>query len=141
MGADFTYSLCHRAVDKDTALRRILEMTDNHLRQVMIDMGDDFDYDDYDTDDDIATDTTVTAEMLAAYRDTLVMDLECVYGGYRDTAILLIGGETYILTGGMSWGDEPTDSYRSLWRIAESMVTATEGEWRKSIILNETAGK
>lgn len=129
MGADFTYSLCHRAVDKDTALRRITEMTDNHLRQVMIDLDDYYDYD-----------GMTASEQLAAYRDTLVMDLGAVYGDYRDTATLIIGGETYVLTGGMSWGDEPTDSYRSIWRIDAAQVTAPEGEWCKEILDSEKVG-
>lgn len=122
MGADFTYALCPREVDKDTALRRILEMTDNQIRQVMIDLGDDYDFDDTDLKD------------VQLYRDTLVMDLECVYGGYRDTATLVLDGKFYVLTGGMSWGEEPTDSYRSIWRIDAAQVTAPEGEWCKAVL-------
>ena len=36
------------------------------------------------------------------------------FGGSRDVGELHLGGASYYLTGGMSWGDSPTDTYDEL---------------------------
>lgn len=44
-------------------------------------------------------------------RETLHYALAELLGGRRDVACLLFGGRPYWLTGGMSWGDTPTDAF------------------------------
>lgn len=45
---------------------------------------------------------------IAAYDEVFMSD------GSRDVVDLCIGGRWYIFSGGMSWGDTPTDSYDSV---------------------------
>ncbi|MBN9605007.1 MAG: hypothetical protein J0G30_00135 [Actinomycetales bacterium] len=58
----------------------------------------------------------------AAARDQLVQDvraalhaaLEAVVGYRRDVAEMQFGGRYYWITGGMSWGDTPTEAYEAI---------------------------
>lgn len=34
--------------------------------------------------------------------------------GSRDTAIVRFGNDRFLVTGGMTWGDDPTDAYRDV---------------------------
>jgi hypothetical protein len=51
--------------------------------------------------------------------------LDHLFSGHynRDTAERLIRGTWFIFSGGMSWGDEPTDSYHYIALIDDSGVT------------------
>ena len=119
MGADFTYSLCPKEVDKETAINRVMSLTDAELLQIAENCGEEY----------LLEEDNSTA--LSDYRDIIIADLYAVYGDTRDTAELRVEGKTFVLTGGMSWGDEPTDSYCSLLRLSESYVTDTEETWVK----------
>jgi len=45
-------------------------------------------------------------------------------GGYnREIGHLHLGGISYLITGGMSWGDDPTDSFNILFVLEELDVT------------------
>lgn len=37
-----------------------------------------------------------------------------IFGPRRDTTTITIAGRDYLITGGMTWGDEPTDSFRGI---------------------------
>lgn len=119
MGADFTYIICPKETDKETATKRIMSLTEKQLIEIAENCGDENLIDENDK------------QSFSMFRDTLLVDLDCVYEYYRDTAILKLDNKTYIITGGLSWGDEPTDSYRPLWRISESFVTDTEENWNR----------
>jgi hypothetical protein len=44
----------------------------------------------------------------------------------RDFAVLTFDGKAHYITGGMSWGDSPTDSFDFIWLLGESQVTDDE---------------
>ena len=52
-----------------------------------------------------------TPELAEKMRKRIADAVDVVYGDRRDTAWLKIDGDrTFAFTGGMSWGDEPTDA-------------------------------
>lgn len=51
-------------------------------------------------------------EVKQFYRDTIDKFFKCL--DYRDVTTIEHKGETLILSGGMSWGDYPTESYDTL---------------------------
>lgn len=54
------------------------------------------------------------AELVQDLREALHSALDELAGWRRDVAELEFGGRPYWLTGGMSWGDTPTDAYESI---------------------------
>ncbi len=64
------------------------------------------------------------AEFLDTLKDYVLQYEQC--DDSRDTGTLFIRGCWFILSGGMTWGDEPTDSYRVL-----GAVNAIPGVWAK----------
>ena len=49
--------------------------------------------------------------------DSLDEYINCDFGSSREVGTLGIRGVTYLVTGGMSWGDEPTEAYGHLCRL------------------------
>jgi len=67
------------------------------------------------------------------YDEALAKAIEClkeVYGYYehgsRDTAVLTLDGKRWLITGGMSWGDDPTDAFRPIALMEDLGVTSDE---------------
>lgn len=115
MGADFNYALCAKITDRETAEKRILSLSNERILEISSDLCDDNDI--YDMEESVAAVT---------YRGRLLSDLDYVYGDRRDVGALILDGKNYVLTGGMSWGDDPTEAYWPLARIAETAATDTE---------------
>jgi hypothetical protein len=65
---------------------------------------------------------TREAQRLREARDfivqELVSDLDVFFEWRRDTVVLTFGHKKYVFSGGMSWGDEPTEAGPALNRIA-----------------------
>jgi len=113
MGADFTFAICNIPVDTNNTMilsgdnlkravtERFLKISreDNLFLTTLEDCGVLYSEDDEDVESIIADKANEVADFLSNY------------GLLRDVADLHLEGKHYFITGGMSWGDEPTDSY------------------------------
>jgi hypothetical protein len=108
MGADMTVAICAWHVDRHVAEARIRTLS-NDVIGAAYNYGEEIDYDD-DTD----------------YVAKAISDLDWVYEERRATCIFHIDGKDYVVSGGYSWGDDPTDAYHPLNVISEIGVTELE---------------
>ena len=109
MGADFIFALCRLEVDKDTAMTRLNLLTPKDIARLW---DDDLDQDERD------------------YKEEAENAIETVFASRRDTGELHIKGSIYAITGGMSWGDDPTDSFADICKVDMLGVTLPEIEWQ-----------
>ena len=105
MGADMTIGICARHVDYHVAEARLKTLS-NAVIGAAYNYGDEIDDDDQ-----------------ADYLAQAIYDLELVYSDSREITMLRIEGKDYVISGGMSWGDYPTDACRPLDVISELGVT------------------
>jgi hypothetical protein len=73
-------------------------------------------------------------ELPSEHGERLLSDLELVEvalsGQRRDTWTGEIGGKTVLLSGGLSWGDVPTEAFEALNRLSLAGVTSAMGfDW------------
>lgn len=61
-------------------------------------------------------DEPINVEMYQAYLHSLVEDLRRCYGG-RDSTVIMVGGHFVFITGGMTWGDSPGDTFDVLVKL------------------------
>jgi hypothetical protein len=61
-------------------------------------------------------------EVLEYVQDRLRVAVEGVRGPRRDITVLEFGGETIWLTGGLSWGDDPTEMFMPLIYLEASGI-------------------
>lgn len=108
MGADMALGICARHVDRHVAEARIRTLS-NTVIGAAYNYGEDIEGDD-NTD----------------YVARAIEDLAWVYEWRRATQIIRIEGKDYVVSGGMSWGDAPTDAYEPLNVICELGVTELE---------------
>jgi hypothetical protein len=117
MGADFCYMLLPYA-----------ELTDARERELLDSVTDeDFDEDDcYDRDDFVSA----VAEYPALWGDREVAEIE------------IKGDLLCMITGGMTWGDVPTDAYETM-RVLDSVTGVWEclERWQRADVENEAAAK
>jgi hypothetical protein len=95
MGADMALGICARHVDRHVAEARIRTLS-NAVIGAAYNYGEDIEDDDTD------------------YVARAIEDLAWVYEDRRATQIIRIDGKDYVVSGGMSWGDAPTDAYDPL---------------------------
>ncbi len=105
MGADMALSVCARHVDYHVAEARLKTLS-NAVIGAAYNYGDEIDDDDQ-----------------ADYLAQAIYDLELLYSDSREITVLRIEGKDYVCSGGMSWGDYPTDACRPLDVISELGVT------------------
>ena len=105
MGADMTIGICAKHVDYHVAEARLKTLS-NAVIGAAYNYGDEIDDDDQ-----------------ADYLAQAIYDLELVYSDSREIVTLRIEGKDYVISGGMSWGDYPTDACRPLDVISELGVT------------------
>lgn len=110
MGADFCLTYVQvDCEDRDELNRRIDAMTIGQLRWLA-----ELTYDDYRDDFEMAE--NMRARLRAAVEEVL-------FQPRRDVAMLILGNVTYHMTGGMSWGDDPTEAYQYVLLLGESGIT------------------
>lgn len=98
MGADMMLAVCEVPNDIDAARRRIPELSDRVIR-----LAHDYQWgEEADAIDD---------EMRAAVTEVLNQALDSIEEGWRDQTWIHIQNRNYVSTGGLSWGDPPSDSY------------------------------
>jgi hypothetical protein len=108
MGADMTIAICARNVERHVAEARLRTLSNAVI-------GSAYEYG-FDIDDDDTTDYVARA----------IEDLAWVYEDRRATTLFFINDQEYVLSGGYSWGDHPTDAYHPLNVISELGVTELE---------------
>lgn len=64
----------------------------------------------------------LTIDGYQTYLYDLVDSLRSCWGG-RDNTVILLGNRFVFITGGMSWGDSPTDTFNILTRLQAAGIT------------------
>lgn len=114
MGADFTYALVDMSIDKPTLVQFVKDMDYRTLvsfhEQCYVFLSV--------SDEDIEDDN----EWVTQVKDTLIGSIDAVFdsGSCREVGHLFVNKNHYLITGGMSWGDPPTDIYPD-FDIVESL--------------------
>ncbi len=107
MGADLMVAICEMKVSQDEAIKRASKLVDDNLAGVVETLAD------WGTGPWAGTESELpTKDEVLEY---LRGEIEVVYSymSRRDCVPLHIDGKVYALTGGMSWGDTPTEAYDS----------------------------
>lgn len=71
---------------------------------------------------DTAYDEAVRAAGLAYVRGCVDVVLDAYRHGYRDTTMFRIDGKWYMFSGGMSWGDDPCESWESVGVVGGAAI-------------------
>jgi hypothetical protein len=111
MGADFTYAICKIPVDTNNTMILSGDNLKRAVKQRFLKLS---------VEEDLFTRTLEDcgvyaddAERVNSLADEIA-DFLANYGVLRDVSDLHLDGKHYFITGGMSWGDEPTDSYPTI---------------------------
>ena len=104
MGADFTYAAANITRPQAEWVVEIhrLDSVDDIVR-FLAPTGMDWLFDHFESIDEL--------------KATLMEDIDIAYGYSRETSRFHHKDETFVITGGMSWGDNPTDVYDSIERF------------------------
>jgi len=113
MGADLILAVAPVERDFGEALKRIDTMTEVELNEVA-ELRYGFPLED---DADGMTTEDVREEIRLAFRAIADDDWR------RDVVTLTFGDDSYYVTGGMSWGDSPTEAFGMIELIAASRIT------------------
>ncbi len=74
----------------------------------------------------------IAADDKTDYVAKAISDLDWIYNGSRQVTYLNIDGIEYAATGGLSWGDDPTDAYTPLSVISVLAVCDSDEEWQQT---------
>ena len=104
MGADLIVAICEMKLTKDEAIKKANKLADEELVG-LIQTLDEWGFGPY-----VGTEEVPEKDEIVEY---LHDQIEIVYSYMqrRDCVPLYIDGKTFALTGGMSYGDTPTDAY------------------------------
>jgi hypothetical protein len=104
MGADFIGTFIKApTVSKEEAFIALAAMSNRHLDELFTDVsGHDADPENPEAEEG----REFFTDMLRSFYD------EIVNYNNREVGVWLIGDQPYLVTGGMSWGDEPTEAYK-----------------------------
>lgn len=134
MGADMLIAICrapHSVKDKRLTgsneilqeikrrVDKIVPDDDNLERWADPDSFDDWDWDNYHDSDD---DDERRDEQVAAYHYRLHMAARALLAHSREVTTIEIDRKYYLASGGMSWGDPPTDAYDSIALVDEAGI-------------------
>jgi hypothetical protein len=117
MGAEFIGTFIKMpSVSKEDAFDALSKMSDKQLDELFIQVNG------YEPDPEDDPSRVFFKEVLALfYNETVVR---------RDVGEWLIDGQAYLVTGGMTWGDDPTDSYAVIEAVAALNITNTPEDSR-----------
>lgn len=112
MGADLILTACELPIplDADLLRSRVAELDDERLAYV------------YDMVLGERVDDEREDDWQNAVRELILQGIECAVGSLRDCTIIEVHGIRILITGGMTWGDTPTDSYDAVSALAASGV-------------------
>ncbi len=109
MGADFIFAIAPICENPDEAKKRINQLSHEALTEVAeVSYGESPEQDD--------------AEGWQQVRDLISEGIDVVNTAVgRDIGLIVIDKPgTYVITGGMTWGDDPTDACRPIWALQVS---------------------
>lgn len=113
MGADLI--LCYAEVPKpftDDTVGALRALAANPPKIVFDTVVENCGLENEDNEEDLKDDVT---DKLRAAVDTVFVEYYHQEGMHREMNTLEIRGREYIFTGGMSWGDSPSDVYEDVW--------------------------
>lgn len=117
MGADLVWAMVPMDYTEDQAKAKVEAITD--WEPILSDLEGYF---------GLSYDTAEEAKEL------LLGCVQDVYYAYkhetRDIGYQKIFGTTFLFTGGMTWGDDPTDIYQSM-SLADAFKLTTDKNWRE----------
>lgn len=111
MGANFIWAIAPVEADKDKVVARAKIMTYEECEELYNAGEHFFDYYPDGWEDE-------PAEFRQVIIDRLVEAIEVCYTTSRELDHLTLKGTSYVLTGGMSWGDAPTDVFDDVGLLA-----------------------
>lgn len=131
MGADFIFTYAPLSDDKETLKEFVRHMPIETLQWIEADAGDEYFieglYEEVEDDEDISDES---AEVYNRYRTALIETIDHVHsGGERDIGMFydpMVSPHPVVITGGMSWGDDPTDSFIHVARYRAIMEKGSE---------------
>ncbi len=107
MGADLILAVCEMQLTKTEARKKAKQMVKDNLAEVIALL------DNWGVGPWLETGSIYTKKEVAAYLDEQI-EITYNYMNRRDCQPLYLNGKTFAVTGGMSWGDTPTDAYDAL---------------------------
>ena len=147
MGADFCflYLIMKKGKEPDwnACIERLVEMSSTHLSKwpgkFQIDIEDvgikcDFDGSTYCEENESIDDSKDRSDAVRRAQESYEAVRRMFSQGSRDSDFLIVGGLEILLTGGMTWGDDPTDGYTKvnnfyafeLWKVAGMISSADD---------------
>lgn len=110
MGADFTFAFFDTSIKQADLVEYIKTMPENLLAEIADDQFAMFP-NEYETEQ----------EFYETTRSNIIGFVEEAYTSRnsREVSVMLVDGKEYLITGGMSWGDDPTDHFRAFCITAE----------------------
>ncbi len=116
MGADLIVEFLEMKLDFNEAVKKAQGLLDADFEEIRTNLCEY--YPGFLGSDD---ETLSKDELMAKVRDALEVVYD--YNHRRDCAQLVIDDKIYALTGGMSYGDDPTDAYNSFSIVAALALT------------------
>ena len=113
MGADFLFQILPLAKLDDERKAELHKLFESLTEQDIADLRD-----------SVFRDDGTREELIAEMDDQVLQYDQC--RDHRDCGTLYLEGRWFILSGGMSWGDDPTDSYRTL-----EVLATIPGVWQQ----------
>jgi hypothetical protein len=119
MGADFIGTFCKVTRTRQEAFAALDEIPDSRLVQLLDDCvgGGELEQLDEPAAAVGVGARTFFAAQLAEFYDRYLE-------GHRQADIWQIDGSAYVVTGGLSWGDSPTDTFDTITNVAALGVTS-----------------
>ena len=125
MGADFIYAIAEwdHDTDRETIEARVANIPLDHLTT-------NFELDGlfFTELEELEQEEIDEDEALTRLRERIMESYDYLAGDYRDTGWFWDGDRQYVLSGGMSAGDDPTEAYEHIRVIAAAGVTEN-GVW------------
>ena len=115
MGADFLIAGC-RAESPEKARERLAKLSDNEVMGAVEAVMPWYVFDD---DDDSVDDAGNCRAMI---EDAITAVLAPEHLSRSEATHAMFGGEWYVVTGGASWGDTPTEMFDEVWLLDYSGV-------------------
>ena len=121
MGADLMMTMCKMEIPEHDAIEKLKAMSPELL---LSELDDNFCLSFEEGDDG-----TTEYQQAIEYVTGAIKDVYVLYAqGSRDTQVWKLEGKDYLITGGMSWGDDPTDAYQAIGICSVLQLTVAESD-------------
>lgn len=120
MGADFLGAVCPMEISRAEAKERLRK----YKEDILLDHLSDFFAKEFEDDED----GTPYEQALRWVDQCIDETYDYVERGSRETDVFHYKGVTFLMTGGMSWGDDPTDAFAPISTVMSLELTKAEPE-------------